>query len=146
MDTQLETIRDNAERAGDLQTLIERLEKATGPDRILDALLDIALDKGRPAWAQDTGQLTADGDCVRVSPTGAGWYPPRYTSSVDLALDLLLPDKWWCVSGPHTPQGGLYRGGPKRFDVAITAPSDSATGATPALALCVAALKARVSL
>jgi len=50
--------------------LLARLGAATGPDRVLDALLDIACAQTRPEWAQDTGTLTPDGDCVRLSPTG----------------------------------------------------------------------------
>lgn len=128
-----------------MSDLIERLEKATGADRLLDALLDIALDKGCPAWAQDTGQLTPDGDCVRVSPTGAGWYPPRYTASIDIAMTL-VPDGFAADVSRYTSGSGdarLWQGDRHVGPYGTSTWLGDVRPASPAIALCIVALKAR---
>lgn len=53
---------------------------------------------------------------------------PRYTTSLDAALTLVDGDRWTVYSGPARAVVGLH---------------DGHNGATPALALCIAALKAR---
>lgn len=123
-----------------MSDLIERLEKATGPDRILDALLEIAFGRSRPAWAQDTGSLTVDSDWVRISPNGAGWYPDKYTASIDTALMLVRPEdgRWEIGCGKLVQYwASLYTRHGR---------CDGEVDSTPAIALCIAALKARAAI
>ncbi len=115
----------------DVQSLIDRLEKATGPDRALDG--DIAL-------------------FLRLVPSGmergwdAGWsgggkqfHAEWYTLSIDAAL-MLKPDSWefvlWTENGlvEAYPTKGVKRPAGIKFRI---------QGHAPAIALCIAALKAR---
>lgn len=129
-----------------MSDLIERLGKAVGPDKELD--WDLALLAG---WER------RDWD---IASANLGWFapgvpnvmhsdPPRYTASIDAALTL-VPDGWaWAVREhrdcppPHSdalakvsrvawgcPEGELYE-------------QSQARHPTPAIALCIAALRAR---
>ena len=70
-----------------LAELIERLEKATGPDRQLDH--DIALATG---WAQSFSGATGTSPAGLISPDGNYHYSARpFTASIDAALTL-VPD------------------------------------------------------
>lgn len=113
-------------------TLIERIESADGPDRELDAEIAVAI-RYFPqnvgfVWKNDLepncpeiGRVT----CVTSLGTGGPHYAaPRYTASIDAALTL-FPDQ----TGPWSA-----------WNCAIPRVRDAAT---PALALCAAALKAR---
>jgi len=124
-------------------SLISRLEAAEVGDRQSDSLIDRALNN-RPPWAaKDTTPLTCweDGR-VTMGPNGAGWDAPRYTTSLDAALALaerLFPNAEIYV-GRHEGQwdadcepAGCDRSG--RFV--------DHKGATPALALCIAVLRAK---
>ena len=102
--------------------LIERLEKAEGPDRELDYMVHRA-----------THELY-----------GAYGPHPRYTASLDAAMMLVPADALWSVcdmeEGPFAqvipPASGGTFGGTKI----------SGYGApTPAIALCIAALRARAA-
>jgi len=114
----------------DLNPLIQCLEKATGPDRELDN--EIYTEVLRTQIIKP-GQrpLTSDRE-----------YTPQYTASIDAALTL-VPEGWrvyqlgqradyWCASiftvKPH---------------LAPTTSWARVHAATPALALCIAALKAK---
>lgn len=114
--------------------LIERLEKATGPDRELDR--DIARALGGKYPTQD-----GKGDYIEWA-VNDGWKKLRaFTASIDAALTLVGPDQSWVVHGPWT--NGRYCAG-----VALTiggAWDDDQAGATAAIALCIAALKARAA-
>lgn len=120
MDEQLETIRENAEHAGDIYTIIARLEAATGPDRDIDAAI----------------QRTTDG---RVLHIGCGGLTNAFTGSIEAALALVPRGYMWSVAKYNAGDGDAFvhlpGGGVK-----------SATAKTPAIALCVAALKARAAL
>jgi hypothetical protein len=112
----------------DYAELIERLEKATGPDRDLDA------------------QIFRD--LIGFSPNAlpqfwpaVGNQVPRYTSSIDEAQTLVPPAHDWSL---HVDNGEAIVGCmPESEDGCDVADS---TGATPAIALCIAALKARAVL
>lgn len=139
--------------------LIERLEKATGPDRELDLAINLAVDpdsdisrlmqhrrgfdgKEGMAWDIHQGavcfeQRNAVGRCHYN-----GGYPlPAYTGSIDAALKLVPEGLAWRVDVMTGLPGAI---------VAVhnswlshkTAPC-CWTGKTPAMALCIAALKAR---
>lgn len=109
-----------------VEELIARLEKATGPDRESD------LECWWYGKANNDGQpMDADYRKANLTMDDA----PRYTSSIDAALTLLGDDSWeWNLawnSGFAFAEVGdplLYLEGEAK---------------TPALALCIAALKAR---
>jgi len=128
-----------------LLELAERCEKAEGPDRKLDAEV-----------ARATGW--------KVSPGGTWWQPPggqwgfvlrAYTASIDAALTL-LPEGWFGALDPIFFEDGestLFDGICIRPQWRDWRPNDAdawlrrmrARAATPALALCAAALRARAA-
>lgn len=106
-----------------MRDLIARLEAATGPDRELDAEIMLAV---YPALGLT---MTANGNWL--SKSGIHTRVEAYTASIDAALSL-VPEGWaWCV-----------------HDVGIASLMQAlcvvkASAATPELALCIAALRAR---
>lgn len=122
-----------------IEELIERLEKADGPDRELDAAIAVAAFVTRAtdddlvyARPRDPGHdATQPGHFFIVTRSGAQAVPaPLYTSSIDAALTL-VPDGWRAqidtlnVSAPE----------PRKFHVRHAQ--------NPVIALCLAALRAR---
>lgn len=126
----------------DLQSLIIRLEKATGPDRELDAEIWAAV---RP----DLRSAVAFAQWKGLRPRGEDWdtafanycreRAPHFSRSVDAALTL-VPEGWqWVVGGDRAANGGPWA------DVQPNHTGVTKTHApTPSLALCTAALKARM--
>lgn len=101
----------------DMTDLIERLEKATGPDREIDH--DIR--KTVEGWHENT-RLTQ---------------VPLYTTSIDAALTLVPEGVHWQLRTSEVPGWFTSCWG----DFGVTWAQYSA--ASPAIALCIAALKAR---
>ena len=112
-----------------MKDLIERLEKATGPDRSLDG--EIARILG---WSQERVEWAGHNDIHWKSPNGnLSGEPPYYTRDLDAAQSVVPRDMLWSVG---TWSDNFATVGPEiNVD---TAPS-------PAIALCIAALKARES-
>lgn len=105
--------------------LIERLEKATGPDARLDTDIMITLGQwpGRDWWSYDYQKYT----------------PANLTSSLDAAIDLMakvLPDAGLMVGFKQTAETKPWARVGK-----WNAPD--ATGPNPAIAICLAILKAK---
>jgi hypothetical protein len=105
-----------------MDELIAKLETATGPSRDLDA--DICLATKRPSGI------------VRA---------PAYTASIDAALTLVPNNACWEIHGD-------YKGGDQHSAIVWqeTAPSywtikTESDAASPAIALCIAALRARAA-
>lgn len=130
----------------DHTALIEALERAEGPSRELDARID-ALLKGRTGF-EWKGYFY---NCDQLVNAG-GSEVPEYTASIDAALTL-VPEGWriytadfsvfgrarWGLSGPKT-QWATDENGEK------CAGDDwyqSAIAKTPAIALVIAALRAK---
>ncbi len=108
-----------------LRELIARLEKATRPDRELDAEIAVV-----------HRNVTRPADKPRVIAVAN---PREYTFSIDAAVSL-VPVGWcWWVNSQKFGRCWLV----VATRVADTAQSEKC--ATPALALCAAALKARVA-
>jgi len=127
-----------------LSSLIERLEKAEGPDRELDADIAAAVLGGEIQWQT---AMTGDALPVRKYPSkdhirGFGREPvQRYTSSIDAALTL-VPEgfKWKTGYSRHVPHNAViqdYRANP--ILGAFTGECDS----NRAIAICIASLRAR---
>lgn len=129
--------------------LIERLEKATGPDRELDAVIWLAVTPGatrrsstvkssKGLWPDYTIDETRDANGILV-------IVPAFTASLDAALTL-VPEGWsWKLL--HEPaHPNLFRVVIRRADeLAKVAPAFVVSCPTPALALACAALRARLA-
>jgi hypothetical protein len=119
--------------------LIERLERTSGPDRELDARIWYALHRDEMPHEGDYHFAPTVEDWLQhVAGTG-GPEAPRYTGSIDDALTL-AKDKCFdlgCakIKGEYGSYARIYGNGP--------VPHNWCAGQTPALALCVAALRAR---
>ena len=124
--------------------LIARLEAATGPCRELDAA--IALAKG---WIQyGPNWFTPPNLTVKHHKSEL----PRYTASIDAALTLVPANALWGVKALWD-QGPDANGGPKAYrgsvdvyevrDGLFWKDNHLSLAPTPALAICIAALKAR---
>lgn len=137
-----------------LLALADRVEKLTGPDREVDLLVHNTLGV-EYRWSWVHGAFDGPKDlAVEVEPEwvtfaiaeGAGamdalWQPdviavPRYTASLDAAMTL-VPEGLWAEGSLSSP-GQLEVHGPCTYD-----PLGKGWAATPALALCTAALRAR---
>lgn len=110
-----------------ISDLISRLEKATGPDGELDG--DIAVTMG----------LYAKRPVVCT--------PPAYTASIDAALTLVPEGWWWGVTKGADDIGLPVDQSPENFSAGCWPEPGSFQkrywAKTPAIALCIAALKAR---
>jgi len=123
-----------------MDELIAALERAEGPDRALDkAIFALAYPDKVPAkvvtsgygWREDnSGWWLETGEDAR-SPRQT-IYPPRFTASIDAALTLAPEGFDWEIARTN---GGLTIH-------AKCGSHDMAFGNTPAIALCIASLKA----
>lgn len=121
--------------------LIERLEKAEGPDREIDADLVCVCCQG----ALVSQYIASDAEPSVFHAHALGLSDrsdvPAYTSSLDAALSLVerkLPGVHWSVSNAAVkPRANVWMPQPTR---PIMGPYSS--GATPALAVCLALLRA----
>ena len=142
-----------------LTNLIERVEAATGADRKIDAAICAALriipeSERQPELA---GDIEADGAAVVVwhkagSVRMLKYSPPDYTASLDAAIALVekvLPDHGWFLRRDDTDANG--RRAAPIYNAALLYPdalrviAASGQRPTPALALCLALLKAKLS-
>lgn len=110
--------------------LAERVEAATGPDRELDAEICRAA-----GW--EVVRDRHDGKDYYEPVAGYSWQPvPAYTSSLDAAMQLVPEDRpKWAVTGRNSATVGMNGGEVGHIEWVFAA--------TPALALCAAALRAR---
>jgi hypothetical protein len=129
-----------------MRDIIERLESATGADREIDREIAVqALGWSPPRNAGVCGpNYVKSGDFMWYDREGCarGFEPPAYTASIDAAMTLVPND---CVWGLSKQERGFT--GPYYYQASVMPPSgpwaDGIVAATPALALCIAALKAR---
>ena len=123
----------------DLKSLIAELETAKEGGRRLDYGIARLLGRSVPRFV-DIEEIISnpEAEVVRLKGGGVstGFRPPRYTTSIDAALTL-VPEGWnWQISDIGLAWVGTHLAAnkPVRFD---------GDAATPALALCISALKAR---
>jgi hypothetical protein len=129
--------------------LIQRLESAEEPSRELDYAIQLAIgvvqmplsvDRFDRCWV-----TIEDGKPVQAGPdvlSTRDHYLPGYTYSIESAL-MLVPDGWnWAAFGGSDlpPAAQLTTGEPPYFDDC----EEHVTAATTSLALCAAALRARL--
>lgn len=150
---------------GDMEQLIERLKAATGPDREIDLAIKIAMDPagdiadatkhrrgldGAEGYSWDIvrgsvilEKYTSDGRC----PFNAGYQLPAYTASIDSALTLVPDGLAWTLG--QNVHHRYWLASVNNLDDEGSPQSIGYSGLkgdpTPALALCIAALKARQS-
>jgi hypothetical protein len=122
-----------------LSGLVERLEKATEGSRELDCLIFEAGHKLLTAERRGTYYGEPTGQYFDLDGNPLPGLAPFYTSSLDSAMTLIPKGFNW-ASDPHFEQREfrVYR----PYD-GITQHHFSAIAPTPALALCIAALKAK---
>ena len=133
------------EESMELAELIAQLEKATGPSRELDEAVCRFL--GTFPEITNTGydwhRSKIDGQIWRAANVDGtrseNWTAPAYTSSIDAAL-ALVPEKCQFVNLTHFSDGWYASVGKHSVD-GIRHEGNQIS--TPALALCIAALKAR---
>lgn len=131
-----------------MNEIIERLEKATGPDRELDGEIFRLIDE-RPGDRWELFNGVWYHECREEA--GAYISPPFYTMSIDAAL-MLVPRGWaWQVSNralsPHTGRAYLNNNRPINVGRGGLTPNPAyrryeCTASTPTIALCITALKA----
>lgn len=130
-----------------MNDLIERIEAASGPDREIDCAIGVAI--GRfftlpPKWEGGPvgyGYRGADGE-ERHPGHGGDQLVPRYTESVDAALTLVPEGRSWELTQVVSEGISIAF----IWNMFEAGEGDSAEAATPALALCAAALKSRAYL
>lgn len=114
-----------------MQEVIEKLEDAKAPSVELDIQIMNALGI---KTVESAGGNAAD---VRI--------PPPYTSSLDAALTLVPVAFEWSVSSDLDGFGGGFYWA-NCYPSGVTGDFEAITGATAPIALCIAALEARVTL
>jgi hypothetical protein len=130
-----------------LLDLASRCEAASGPDRELDGEVFRAIDMPLPGdfSGRDISLQWSDAEHCFLAPVGdmrVRYEQPRYTASVDSALGL-VPEGWAWSIGTDCKVAWAR---------AFPAPNDqyrgtgNREGASPALAICAAALRARAAL
>jgi hypothetical protein len=140
--------------------LIERLEKATGPDRELDAeiaaklkLCSVANNPWIQKWAGEWKAINGLVHLIGDHGSHGNFRPAAFTSSLDAALTLVPDGLEWQVSTrapkPHAGRAYIHNnemqfsGGGMARNPRYLGWED--TAATPILALCLAALCARAA-
>lgn len=112
--------------------LAERVEALSGPDREVDDTIAAALFTGKHRVCVKGLSDEAGGMWMFTYPDGSIGSALRFTASLDAAMTLVpdyAKDDWSLIGGRHWQ--------------AIVGPNeDQADAATPALALCAAALRA----
>lgn len=121
-----------------MKDLIERLEKAAGPDRELDFDLHLA----RGLNASKSRRRDGQGSWWVYDAYDEGGYGlqslPSYTASIDAALMLVPAEHDWVVSNVNGHVGGT--------PYACCGSDKAHFAATPVLSLCLAAMRARAQL
>ena len=106
--------------------LIARLDEAVDPERDLDLHI----------WCVANGVAGIGAMSARVRWLSNDF--PYYTASIDAALTLVPADHFWCIT-----MRGCKRGGFDACCLPVGTQMEWHAGTTPAIALCIAALKAR---
>ena len=111
------------------QTIIDKLERADGPCREMDK--EIAVSSGEYVTSRHHPGMLAHKD----SPNQFGYFFPAYTASIDAAMTM-VPEGWTVTMG-WTPEMVSWA------HLESTHEIWPGNASTPALALCIASLRAR---
>lgn len=109
-----------------MKKLIERLEKATGPDRQIDNAIEAAVDFPKP-----------------TNPDDLPGYPPYFTASYDAARTLVPEGFYWLVSEGRSRDTEPLGGAQVFRPTYLVEPIAEAEHESAIIALCIAALRAR---
>jgi len=135
-----------------MQDLIKRIEAASGPDRELDAAIMVAREPNslrlpKEGDIDEYADPARSGDVITTRGfAGAVVSAPNYTASLDAAIRLIPADWAWHVSKVDVPDAASSATvwiPSQRTKMLRNERADCHNAATPALALCAAALKAR---
>lgn len=136
-----------------VEMLIAKLQEATGsPDPYLDAEIEAFIRGGVPAYrCSDSTRRSYGPSVVFMRDDGSNilygdwWSAPSLTGSLDAALSLLPADSWFVLgAGKTRPDEPLYGAAILRAgDIDATAIGDGEHPTSLAIAVCIAALKAR---
>ncbi len=119
----------------DLASLIAELERATGPDPMLDHRITMAIEGWRNlggGWREFADGRREQWDCMRS--------PKPYTSSIDAALTLIPEGSGWTLEPDMVWVRWMGANDVEEAQAGFRARGGSCT----ALALCIACLKARM--
>ena len=134
-----------------IKELIERLEKAPGPSRELDRLIEETLPGVERHMYED---MVKDGYVISghghsTYPPGQGYLPAHYTASIDSALTLVPEGHGWFLDDGGECSVFDKRPGYKSSDdkpmIGYPVKGSCDGDTTPAIALCIAALRAIAS-
>lgn len=120
-----------------IDELIEALERATGPSNVLNARIHMLVGE------RDQSYYNFRGIQPKGQPDEKSWRiyckcrAPKYTASIDDALTLVPDGRLWSLGAIANVSG---------FVAILDNDGRSHRGAAPAIALCIAALKARKAL
>lgn len=132
-----------------MDELIARIEAASGPDRELDCRI-LCADKNWHFRKMIVPENNASHVSFRTSDGDKSlYYTPKYTASVDAALTLVPDGMLWMVTNtgvddPHKPDFSKATAVVADWRRSASEGGDR-SAATPALALCAAALRARAT-
>jgi hypothetical protein len=122
-----------------LNDLAERCERATGPDRELDAAIFCAFPH---AGVRSCTPAKKPGAVTALYEIGgyAAFQSPLYTASLDAAMTL-VPEGWHKAFNSQVGGAWVWPSGAEYLDAINDPRATRGTAATPALALCAAALR-----
>ena len=132
-----------------LPDIIARLEKATTGDRELDSrihLVAIGIPGFESSWRHSVFSENIDKWCKHgeINQVAKNHGIPEYSSSIDAALALLPGESFWMIgSGLHKLASASRRAAQPWARIGD---GPDTPGATSAIAICIAALKARETL
>lgn len=122
----------------EIESIIGRLEKATGPDREIDRLIALRLGTIR-RWTTPVPSGEEDYGVFGDVNFHEGF--PQYTSSLDAAVSLVPKGFAWQVTKRFINCGAKVQAPNETVDDIFS----NFKGNIPAIALCIAALRARLS-
>jgi len=117
-----------------MKDLIEKLEKASGPSRELDGLIWIAIDGIRNTENWKSPPAIPLTDYLREAA-------PKFTESVDVALR--VNPGWFWRAGSGAQEAGWAHLNRLHLSHCDQVDESHGIGATPAIAICIAGLRAR---
>jgi len=131
----------------DLSNLIEKLQAATGPDRELDCEIAVALD-GYFEVPPRFGRVAVDYACTRGGETmlpgqGGDQLVPHYTASLDAVVELAERLFGHAATLDITINIGAAYHSCAFFPFELDEPFVAENARTPAIAACIAILKAK---
>lgn len=124
-----------------LSQIISRLEQATGPDRAIDAAIFEAAAMVDEHHCKEWCRMNGRTDLTRDMYVRA--WAHKFTLSMDAAVKLVPRGRWYIADSDTDSGGKPVAAVFTTEDMLKTGRIVRSVGATPAIALCIAALKVR---